>query len=177
MLSPRTWLPWMVRVEASPSPSGTDADVTAGFDVGTCGSGGGGGGGGGGAVVCAAADGEGGVEAAQGAGVLAHGINGVLAPRAVVRPARAWRRGRRCEPRRVVAGQFGRRQSRGLLRPTVRPLWRVAVCWVVWLVWCAWMMSTFLAWMSMSPLGTGRRCRSVGSGRPPAGSHCRWWRR
>ncbi|KGM19548.1 hypothetical protein JT24_11820 [Xylella fastidiosa] len=54
---------------------GADADVTAGVDVGACG---GGGGGGGGAVVCAAAKGEGGVEAAQGAGVLAHGINGVF---------------------------------------------------------------------------------------------------
>ncbi len=54
---------------------GADADVTAGFDVGT---GSGAAGGGRSAVVCAAADGEGGVEAAQGAGVLAHGINGVF---------------------------------------------------------------------------------------------------
>ncbi|AVI21604.1 hypothetical protein ADT32_07325 [Xylella fastidiosa] len=54
---------------------GADADVTAGGDVGACG---GAGGGGGGAVVCAAANGEGGVEAAQGAGVLADGINGVF---------------------------------------------------------------------------------------------------
>ncbi|KXB19968.1 hypothetical protein ADT30_08650 [Xylella fastidiosa] len=54
---------------------GADADVTAGGDVGT---GSGAGGGGGGAVVCAATDGEGGVEAAQGAGVLADGVNGVF---------------------------------------------------------------------------------------------------